>query len=257
MSLISMEHIDFSYKSTNVFTDLSLEIFPGTFVGVTGPNGAGKSTLIRIISGFLKTQKGNIFINGKAISSYNLRTMARQMAYVAQSSNYYTHSTVFNTILLGRKPYFNWKPGKEDYRITAEIIEMLDLQDVSDRKTDELSGGQFQRVIIGRAMAQDTGIILLDEPTSNLDIRHQLELMHILKKQSQEGKCIIMAIHDLNMASRYCDRILMINEGKLFADGGKEIINAENIEKLYGISAHFINFEENRFIIAKDVLWKK
>ena len=256
MSLIQLKHIDFSYQKTDLFHDLNLEFQPRNFTGICGPNGAGKSTLIKIIAGFLKVQKGQIIYKNQDFKEYTSSELAREMAYVAQSSFNYNHSSVFNSILIGRKPYFNWKPGKSDLIKTNEIIEMLDLGDVSENKTNELSGGQLQRVIIGRALAQDTEIMLLDEPTSNLDVRHQLELMSLLQSQGQKGKCIIMAIHDLNMAIRYCDRILMINQGKVFADGGKEIINAENIEKLYGISAHFINFEDNRFIIPNEVLWK-
>jgi iron complex transport system ATP-binding protein len=152
---------------------------------------------------------------------------------------------------MGRKPYISWKPSASDFDFTAEILELLDIDHLSMKRTNELSGGQQQIVMIARALAQEPEILLLDEPTANLDVRHQLEVMEVLKTLATKGITIVIAIHDINMAARYANKIMMLRGGKLFFYGANHEITAESIENLYEIKAEIIYVEGIPHIIPK------
>jgi iron complex transport system ATP-binding protein len=141
---------------------------------------------------------------------------------------------------MGRKPYIGWKPNRNDHAVVIRALKMLDLESIAMKNISELSGGQRQRVFIARALAQEPEILLLDEPTANLDLKHSLEVLEILKKLSENGITVIIAIHDLNLAIRYCNHITMLNDGEIFAEGGKDILTTENIYKLYGVEMKLI-----------------
>ncbi len=158
-------------------------------------------------------------------------------------------ATVFDTVLLGRKPHIQWSPQQKDLEITAAVIEKLDLSEISLKSINKLSGGQRQRVFIARALAQEPEILLLDEPTANLDLKHQLEVLKVLKELSHQGITVVIAIHDLNLALQYSDKFVLLKEGEIFATGGKEIISNKNIEKLYDIKVKIIK-DDGHFIIV-------
>lgn len=136
---------------------------------------------------------------------------------------------------MGRKPHGGWKPGEEDLEAASKIIDRLDLSNISMRNITEISGGQRQKVLIARALAQDPEVLLLDEPTSSLDLRHQLEVLNLIREQTKMGISAVMAMHDLNLAARYSNKIVMLNNGKIFAAGGKEVLTPKNVESVYGI----------------------
>jgi iron complex transport system ATP-binding protein len=158
---------------------------------------------------------------------------------------------------MGRKPYINWKPSASDLDITAEIMKLLDIDHLAMKRTNELSGGQQQTVMIARALAQEPEILLLDEPTANLDIRHQLEVMEVLKTLASKGITIVIAIHDINMAARYANNIMMLKDGKLFFYGAKDEITAQSIEMLYGIKVEIVSVEGTPYIIPKETSKKQ
>ena len=239
--MINICNIEFAYNTHLVLKDVSCMIEAGDFVALVGPNGSGKSTLIKCINRILKIRKGNISIEWEDVTGYSSVALAEKIAYVPQNESKTSSSIVFNTVLLGRKPYIGWKPSEKDFEITAGVIRLLGLDNISMRSINELSGGQQQIVMIARALAQEPQILLLDEPTANLDIKHQLETMELLKTLSGKGITIIIAIHDINMALRYANRIMMLKEGRIYAYGGKEVINSENIEILYDIKARIID----------------
>lgn len=154
---------------------------------------------------------------------------------------------------MGRKPHISWMPTNADLEITAKVIEKLDLSEFSMKYLNQLSGGQRQRVYIARALAQQPKILFLDEPTANLDLRHQLEVLGILKNLTIKGISVVVAIHDLNLALQFCEKIVMLKNGKIFAKGGKEIITSEIVESLYGVKVKIINEDQRFFIIPEKI----
>lgn len=249
--MINVRNIEFGYNASPVLCDVSCIISRGSLVALAGPNGSGKSTLIKCISGILKVRKGEILIDGRSSQTYSPNAMARKVAYVPQSESRQTPSTVFDTVLTGRKPYIGWKPSENDLHIAARALELLDTEHLSMKMTDELSGGQRQTVMIARALAQEPEILLLDEPTANLDVKHQMEVMEILKKLSEQGITVVIAIHDINMAFRYADVIMMLKEGRVFSCSPREEITAGMIEELYGIKASIITVDGIPYVIVK------
>ncbi len=246
---ITIQNIEFSYNGFPALENVNNKFEKGDFVALVGPNGSGKSTLIKCMNGILKVRKGTVLVDNRSISSFNPNELAREIAYVPQSENRKAVLNVFDIVLLGRKPYINWKPSERDLRITSEILESLNLDHLAMRDFNKLSGGQQQSVYIARALAQEPDILLLDEPIANLDLRHQIEVLDLLKSLSQKGITVIIALHDINMAARYASKIMMLRGGKVFASGGREIITKQNIESLYDIRVKIIENEGHTFII--------
>ncbi len=243
--------VEFSYGSEAVLKGVSIEIPQGEMLSIIGPNGAGKTTLLRCINRILKPRKGVIMVNGKSIEGISRREIARKMGYVPQSTHQVFPNTVFDVILMGRRPHFAWKCNEKDIEKVLETLKMLGIENLAMRDITELSGGQQQKVFIARALAQEPEILLLDEPTSNLDIKHQLEVMNIIKSITNEkGITAIMAIHDLNLASRYADRVIMMHEGRIFAAGSpEEVLTPENIREVYGVEAEVLCGKDGKPLI--------
>ena len=236
---LTINHLSFSYSSSPILKGIDLALDLGEVLSIVGPNGSGKSTLLKCINRILKTKGNTVFVDGKDINKLNLKELSKIMGYVPQSSVSVFPFTVFDIVMMGRTPYIHWSPSEQDYEIVAETLDFLGLSDLAMRHFNELSGGEQQKVIIARALAQQPKILLLDEPTSNLDIKHQLEILCILKDLAQSKHCsIIVAMHDLNMASRFSDKMLMLKKGCIFAVGTPEkVLTEENIEAVYGIKA--------------------
>lgn len=232
---IQIDSLSFRYNSFPVLKDIVLNLDEGKVLGVIGPNGSGKSTLLKCIDRILKPETGSIYIDGKEINRLSMKDLARLIGYVPQREDNRFPVTVFDAVLMGRKPYLNWKPSRHDLEKVSDIIEMLNLKDIAMREIGAISGGQRQKVIIARAIAQEPGLLLLDEPTSFLDLRHQLEVMDLIKKLADNGTSSVVSVHDLNLAARYCDKLVLLNEGCVHAAGGQEVLAPENIEPVYKV----------------------
>ncbi len=252
--MIEIRNISFRYSVNPVLKEVSSHIYAGDFVALVGPNGSGKSTLIRCINGILKPQEGAILIDGRPVNDYSPNALARKVAYVPQSIRRYQSTTVFDTVLMGRKPYISWKPASTDLEISADILRRLNLGHLSMKRTNELSGGQQQTVMIARALAQEPKILLLDEPTANLDIKHQLEVLELLQTLSGKGICVLIAIHDINLAVRYASHIMMLKEGSIFAYGNREVVTEQNIERLYDVEVEIIHRNNHLYIVPGGLL---
>jgi len=250
---IKIENLDFAYNGSLVLNEIFDEIKKGEFAALVGPNGSGKSTLLRCLDKILLPKNGNIYLNEKNLKEIDRKILARSIAYVPQSEDEVFQNNVFDTVLMGRKPHISWMPTNNDLEITAKVIEKLDLAEFSMKFLNQLSGGQRQRVYIARALAQEPKILLLDEPTASLDLRHQLEVLEILKNLTKKGISVVVAIHDLNLALQFCEKIVMLKNGKIFAKGGKEIITSKIIENLYGVKVKIINEDERFFIIPEKI----
>jgi len=248
---LKVNGIEFAYKDKNVLNRLNLELHRGQYISLIGPNGSGKSTFLKVINRILKPQQGEVLLNDDNINNYNRLNLAQKIAYVPQTEVSVLSTTVFDIILSGRKPYFNWKVRNKDYKIVLDMIEKLGLEEIADQDINALSGGQRQKVIIGRALVQEADIMLLDEPISNLDLKHQLEILELLKEESGKGLSVIMAIHDLSLVSRYSDKIVILKNGEIFASGDQKVINKENIESVYGVKVNIKNYQGNILIVPE------
>ena len=254
MEMISLDNLHFSYNGSPVISGISYNAPRGSFTAVLGPNGSGKTTLIRLVNGMLSPREGTVELMGRSTAGMNASSLAREMAYVPQREQNVFSSTVFDTILLGRNPYIRWSPGKEDRRIVSEIMVQLSLDDIALKDINKLSGGQRQRVFIARALAQQPTVILLDEPTASLDLRHQHEVLQLLRNLAKKGITVLMAIHDLNLAIKYCTDFLVLDEGRLVARGGREIFSVEMIEQVYRVKVKIVKENGHFYILPLEPL---
>ena len=238
--MVEINDITFTYKegTRNILEDISFDIDKNECIAILGNNGAGKSTLIKCINRICSAQKGAVLVDGNNVFDMTRNGLAQNISYVAQH-NRPLNMTVFDSILLGRKPYIKWDATTEDIQIVQDIIEKMELEDFALRNVSELSGGEIQKVMLARALAQEPKLLLLDEPTSNLDPRNQHEVLRAVKTIAGEHNvCVAIVIHDLNLAIRYCDRFLLLKDAQVFAYGGLEIMTPENIEAVYQIPVH-------------------
>ncbi len=256
MKNITIQDLEFRYNGTPVLSDINCEIEHGDFLAVVGPNGSGKSTLIRCINGFLKPRKGKVMVDCKDITDYTRFERSQKIAYVPQVSHKQMAISVFETVLLGRKPYIQWVPSAEDKEKTAQVIHELQLDDIASRDINKLSGGQQQMVYLARAIVQEPEILLLDEPSANLDLKHAIEFMDLLLKYCNGGMTVIVALHDINLAIQYASKILMLREGRIFAFGKEDIITEHNISKLYDINVRVIRENNLSHVIPLGTLSK-
>lgn len=244
-----VEGIHFSYNSHPVLADVSFSLGSGKMMCILGVNGAGKSTLIKCLNRILAPQKGAVFLDGEALGRMSQTQIARRIGYVPQRHGD-TRMTVFEAVLLGRKPHMGLKTGTADYAVVEKIIGQMGLEPLALRCVGDLSGGELQKVVIARALAQAPKILLLDEPTSSLDLRNQLEVMrlirHIVKDQ---GLSAIVAIHDLNTAVRFADSFLFLKDQKIFGVATRQTLTAEAIHEVYGVEVALKNFEGHTVVI--------
>lgn len=235
--------------TTNVLDKVGFEIEPGQCLAVLGNNGAGKSTLLKCINRICPIQEGSISIAGKDVYKMKSKILAQNVAYVSQKS-VANNMTVFDTVLLGRKPYISWDLTNEDRHIVATIIDQLGLNKYALRNVSTLSGGEAQIVMLARALAQQPKVLLLDEPTSNLDLHNQHEVLKIIKTIANKNQiCVAIVIHDLNLAIQYCDRFLLLKDANVYSDGGIETITAEAINSVYGIPVEVIEHRDTKLIV--------
>ncbi|QSX08794.1 ABC transporter ATP-binding protein [Alkalibacter rhizosphaerae] len=232
--MIFVDRLDFGYnKRQPVLEDISFRGEPGTCTAILGNNGAGKSTLIKCLNRILEPQDGTVHVAGKDVSSFSRNDIARSMAYVAQK-NTAERVTVFDAVLLGRKPYITIEPSKNDHKMVKEVLDRLGLTSYQLRYVDELSGGEVQKVMLARALVQEPDVLLLDEPTSSLDLSNQYEVLELVRKIAREEKIsVIIVIHDLNLALRYCDRFLFVKNQKILAYGDRKVVTSEILKTVY------------------------
>ncbi|MGD1823082.1 MAG: ABC transporter ATP-binding protein [Pleomorphochaeta sp.] len=237
---IKINELNFKYDYNHIFQDLSLEFNKGKFHGILGPNGCGKTTLLKTIIKILKIEDNSIYHNNEDINQIERTYIAKNIAYVEQSSNNLPKIKVIEYINLARYTFDDYY--KKDNLIVLETIKLLKIEKLKDKYITQLSGGELQKVIIARALAQETKIIILDEPTANLDPLHQLEIMDLLKYLVKEKEItIITTLHDINLALAYCDEVLLIKD-KLITQGlTQKIINKNNIKTYFNLNSHFIN----------------
>jgi iron complex transport system ATP-binding protein len=239
MVTLKVKDVAFSYASLPVLERVSLEVGPKEMVAVLGPNGAGKSTLLKCIDRILTPRHGTILLDGEDVAALSRLELAKRIGYIPQSVSHTFSVTVFDAVLMGRRPYISWHSSEEDMEKVLKTLQMLHIEDLAMRDINEMSGGQMQQVFIARALVQEPDVLLLDEPTSNLDIRHQLEVMHTIKSIiRKKGISAIMALHDLNLAARFADKIVLMNGGGIVSVGDPAtVITPSNIQLVFKVEA--------------------
>ena len=225
----------------NVFDGLDLSVREGKLTGIIGPNGSGKTTLLKCIAGFLRPQSGDIQLFGQAVSALRASDKAKMLAYVSQKQSFLDSFLVEEIVMMGRYNHIKRfaSPVKTDRDAVNTAMVRTGILDLADRRVDELSGGEAQRVAIARALAQQSRILLLDEPVSSLDIRHQLEIMELVRSAAQnQGITVICVLHDINLAFNYCDEIALIHGGRVHSFGtADEVLTEKNLGEVYGVKA--------------------
>ncbi|HHX67910.1 MAG: ABC transporter ATP-binding protein [Miniphocaeibacter sp.] len=247
--MIIVENINFKYHNSNsILKDIAFSAKEGECIAILGNNGAGKSTLLKCLNRILKPQSGVVYIDEDNIFNLSLNKVAKNIAFVEQNGSG-NDLTVYDTVMLGRKPYISWRESSKDREIVENILVEMDLMDMATRSFKELSGGEQQKTMLARALAQQPRVLLLDEPTSNLDLRNQYEVLNTITYICHKEKITsIVVIHDLNLALRYFDKFILIKDNEIYDYGYKDIINQENISKVYGIDVNIYNINDEMII---------
>ena len=270
MSSLSCQNLNFSYNKQMLLHNINLSFESGQFVALIGANGVGKSTLLQLLLGLIKQQSGSVLLNGTDIHKQKRRDIAKQLSFVPQSIELPYAFTARELVAMGRNPYLGpfELESREDNILIEQAMHKTDVQHLKNRQVNTLSGGEKQRVIIARSLAQQAATILLDEPIASLDLCHQIETLQLIQSLTQSGKLAITAIHDLNLAARYCDRLILLGEANgesgcvgggrtIIADGTPEqVLNEENLANCFSITAD-INKTDNKVSLVNIAPLKK
>ncbi|MCL2317670.1 MAG: ABC transporter ATP-binding protein [Methanomassiliicoccaceae archaeon] len=249
-----IDGLEFSYTSEPVIEDITLDLSRNELISILGPNGVGKSTLIHCMNKILQPTGGAVYIDKKDVKEISIKEMAKVVGYVPCASKDSFPMTVVDTVLMGRHPHSKWGSMNRDLEHVYDTLKLMGIEDLAMRPFNELSAGQTQKVMLARGIAQEPKILLLDEPTSNLDIKHQLEVTRILRELSRKNNILVIMIsHDINIASKYSDMMILMHEGKIFSVGKPhEVITEENLKDVYGVNAKVIIDEGRPHAILRD-----
>lgn len=249
--MIEVRGIVKKYGDNPVVDNVSLNIEKGKITSFIGPNGAGKSTLLSMISRVMKKDEGEVIIDGRELEKWDTKELAKKIAILKQSNNINVRLTIKEIVSFGRYPHCEGRLTKEDTKYVDEAIEYMQLKDIEDRYLDELSGGQRQRAYIAMVIAQNTEYVLLDEPLNNLDMKHSVQMMKVLRGLVDDlGKTVVIVMHDINFASVYSDKIVILKDGKIVKDDITDaIISKDVLEDVYEIDFHIKNINGNNICV--------
>ena len=237
--MIQLENIGVRYGDRQILDGIAADIAPGCITAVMGPNGCGKTTLLRCIGGLLRPTAGSVAIDGRQVQDYSARELAQRVAFVRQQAQTDFEFSAFEIVLMGRNPWQQrlQNESQADWDIVEQCMRQTNTWHLRFARPAQMSGGELQRVMIARALAQQTPVLLMDEPVSNLDIAHQLDIMRLLREA--QNKTILIVIHDLNLALQFCDRLLLLHNGKVLCHGPvADGLTPENIRTVYGVGSH-------------------
>ncbi|EST52016.1 iron ABC transporter ATP-binding protein [Brevibacillus panacihumi W25] len=249
--MIEVRNVSKRYSNKYVVEDVSLKIAKGKITSFIGPNGAGKSTLLSMISRLLTKDQGEILLEGQEISKTKSQELAKKISILKQSNHISIRLTIRELVSFGRFPYSQGNLTKEDWKHVDEAIRYMELEDIQHKFLDQLSGGQKQRAYIAMVIAQNTEYILLDEPLNNLDMKHSVQIMKVLRRLVDElGKTVVIVIHDINFASCYSDYIVALKDGKVIEEGSTDkIINSQILKDVYDMDIQIEDIDENRICV--------
>lgn len=246
--MIELDAVTAGYDDP-VVSDVSFAVERGELVALLGPNGVGKSTLLRTVLGLRDPLSGTVTLDGDDVTTMDRTEVARRLGYVPQSESGGLPSTVFETVLTGRKPHTSWRPTEEDRAVVGEVLTQVGIDDLAMRPLTDLSGGQRQQVRLARALAQQPEALVLDEPTSSLDLRHQFDVLDHVARLAAEGLAVLFALHDLELATRYADRLVFLADGEVVAVGGPEVVTSALVAEVYDIHARVVDVEGHRVVL--------
>ena len=250
--ILNVNDVSFTYKSRNTLKHINFSVKQGELTVILGPNGVGKTTLLKCLNGILSPQKGEILVKGENIRAMNIKEIATQISYVAQQSES-ARITVFDAVLMGRRPHINYRVSKDDLKKVDAVIRHLNLSHLSLKYLNEMSGGELQKVCIARALVQQTDLLLLDEPTASLDLKNQTHILglirHIIKDHNMAA---VMTMHDLNAAMRYADKYIFLKDTTIYSAGNIRDITPEMVADVYGVQVDIINHNGFPIIIPVD-----
>ena len=243
-SFLEVNNLTFSWGSNKVLNDINFSIKPKQFVSILGSNGAGKTSLLKCLNRILQPQSGSVEILSNDISDLDLTAVSKLVSYVPQTVLSSFPVDVFDVVLLGRRPHITWNISEQDRDKVSQALELFNLQNFAFRRFDQLSGGEKQRVIIAKAVSQDPSVLLMDEPTSDLDLKNQVNVMQKIKElisSSGINKSAIIATHDMNIAARFSDHIFLLDKGKIKAEGSpEEVLTSKNIADVFGVDCEIL-----------------
>lgn len=252
---LEVGRLAFQYSKRKIFEDISFEINQGEMLALLGPNGTGKTTLLKALSGILKPCDGESFWGDENLLTMDIRKKSRLVAYVPQNTNSTFPIRVIDAVMMGRRPFQRFGIRKEDEQKAFEVLEQMELMPFAFKYINELSGGERQRVFIARALCQEPSLLLLDEPTSSMDLKNQLRTMALVRNLVDTQKLtVIVSIHDINLSAMYCDLFLMLCNGKIYTYGSdEEVLTKEHIQHVYGVESDLETIDANRHMILKKI----
>ena len=249
--MLSVSNLNFQYGKTKVLHEVSFDIEDNAIVSILGPNGAGKTTLLRCLCNFHRPSEGCMTIDGNNMTDLPIREMAKYIGYVPQRSRA-SRTTVFDSILIGRRLFIKWSVTKKDIDLVWEIMDALNMRSLDLRFADEISGGEFQKAQIARAIVQEPRVLIMDEPTSNLDIANQHRTMHMIcDLVRSKSISTVMTMHDINLAANFSDKLLFMKDGRIVSYGDKWMINEDLVKEVYGIDVDVIEHKGTPFVIPR------
>jgi iron complex transport system ATP-binding protein len=250
---LAVHEATFAYGDATVLEDVSLRVPDGDLLALLGPNGSGKTTLLQAIDAMHDLDGGRITIDGTDVATLSREGVARRIGYLPQVEGASPPSTVFDTVLLGRQPHFEWHPTSEDREAVERILCDLGIEDLAMRAVPTLSGGQRRTVLLARALVQATDALLLDEPTSGLDLKHQHAVMRHVRSAVRESDLAgVVAIHDLDLATRFCDRYAFLYDGDVYAAGGDDVLTAETVGTVYDVPVEVFERNGRTHVVPED-----
>lgn len=246
-----LKNVTCAYGDITIVKDVSFSVAPGQIIAIVGPNGSGKSTLVKTIATILTAKSGSITIDGTDIYRIDPIDLASRIGYVPQHFTFTLYSTVFDTVLLGRRPYIKWSVSEEELARVQAALEAVGMAGLAGKYMDRISGGERQKVFIARALAQDPALYLFDEPTSSLDIRHQLGVMETMQDLTvRRGVSAVIALHDLNLAYRYADAVVVLQGGTVVGYGRpEEVLDPDLIRAVYGVEVRIVDYGSGQFLL--------
>lgn len=256
--ILEVDNVTCGYSDDKqIVKNISFSIDKPEFVCIIGPNGVGKSTLIRCVNGLIKPTNGTVRIYGRDVEEYNLKELSKIMGYVPVATQEFNVMTVLDTVLVGRYSHQKWRTSGADIAVAFKALKAMEIENLASKRFNELSAGQHQKVAIARGLAQEPKILVLDEPTSNLDVRHQIYTMAFLRElSSRTGTTVVMISHDLNLASKYADKVVVLKKpGVLYGIGcPQDIISRDMIREVYSVDCEIIDDHGTPHVVLQDVL---
>ncbi|MDI6697718.1 MAG: ABC transporter ATP-binding protein [Candidatus Saccharicenans sp.] len=248
--MLSLRELCAGYGRAEILREVNADFRQKEITAIIGPNGSGKTTLIKTLAGLIRPSRGTISLDGRNLKELSPSQRAREIAYLPQMPEISAASQVFEAVLLGRKPYIVFSVSEKDLEVVERVLSLLNLQKLAFRQVTELSGGERQKVMLARALAQEPRVLLLDEPTNHLDPKNQLELLTLLQKLTEDQNLIcILVAHDLNLALRFARRFVLMKNGKIFGQGEKEVISSQILQEIFEVGFEIIEYQDRTLVL--------